>query len=820
MPNFLDSTARDFRYAFRSLAARPAFSVVAIVTIALGVGANTAIFGLVNGALLAPLPGMGDAAGLVEVSRNVGGEFQDVSYPIYLHLAENTAGLQSLAAYDLEPVSVAGSGEPRTTLSLSVSANYFDVVSVIPGEGRFFAPEEATPPASAPVAVVSEHLWRTQLGESPDIVGSLVRINGTPMTVIGVGPEGFRGHTRVPVDVFLPLGGGVQGLRSLAFLQDMESSFAELIGRVAPGASLEAVAASATAAGDQLLQAEAGAEAGSFRARVVRWTPIPASGRGVITAFLGVLMVVVGTVLLVACANVGGMLTSRAMERQGEIAVRRALGADRWRIVRQLLTESLLLFSAGGVAGVLLSVALTRLLLAFEPPLPPGFEISIDPSVDWRVLAFAMAITLATAVGFNLLPALRASRTDVAHDLAGAGRGRTQGRSRARGALIAAQMAGSTALLVIAGLFARSLVAVETVDTGWETEDRFAVNLDVAAIGSERAVGEGQYLAILERLEAHPAVASAALAAKAPLAGRSSFGEVNAAGAEPGPGRTGFEAAVNRVTTGYFTTLGVELLAGRAFDAADVEGGEPVAIVSERMAEVLWPGRSAVGERFFIGPVGSDQGLTVIGVVENTAVSDLAGVPEPFYYLPFSQWYNPQMTLLVRSNPGMGVGVPRAVRDLVHDVAPALPVETVLPLREGLAVFFLPQRLAAWVTGAVGLLGLMLAAVGVYGLTAFSVGRRTREIGVRLALGAAPGDVLRRVLQEGMRAPLIGMGIGVAVSAALATVAARFLTSISPGDPIAYGAAMAILLLTALGAALVPARRAARTDPAGSMRVE
>jgi predicted permease len=735
-------------------------------------------------------------------------------------IAENAAGFGSLAAFDLEPVSVAGGGDPQTTLSLSVTASYFDVLAIEPSLGRFFERLEASPPASAAVAVVSERFWRTRLGGDASALGSTIRVNGTPVTVIGVGPPGFRGHMLVPVDVFLPLGAGVRGLSSAASLAEPGSGVVEMLGRVEPGASLDVVAESATQVGDRLLQMETGARPGGFRARVERWAAVPAVGRGPVSAFFVVLMTVVGAVLVVACINVAGMLLSRTVEREGEIALRQALGAGRGRLARQLLTESLLLFLGGGVAGVLLAAGLVRLLLTFEPPLPSGFEVPLESRLNGRVLAFAFTLTVATGVVFNLLPVLRASRLDLTSGLSAGQRGRTRGRSRARGVLIGAQMAVCLMLLVTAGLFLRSLLSVETLDAGWDARGVYAAELDVVLAGSDEVEGRAQLREILEAAGALPGVSSSALAAKLPLAGRSSLGDVIAAGVDPPPGRTGFPAAFNRVTPGYFETLGVSLLEGRPFGAGDVSGAEPVAIVSQGMAGVLWPNGGAVGERFYVGGVGSERSFLVIGVAENAAVRDLASDPEPFYYLPFEQWYNGQMTLLVRVPTPAAPDLPARIRGVIREAAPYLPVGQVLPLEERLSFFFLPQRLAAWVTGVVGLLGLVLAAVGVYGLTAVAVGLRLREIGVRLALGAPPVEVLLRVIYQGLRAPLIGCAVGILLALVLARVASSFLATISPTDPVAFLGAAATLLGAALLAAFVPALRAARTDPARSLMSE
>jgi predicted permease len=813
----IDSALQDVRFAVRSYMSRPTFTAVAVVTIALGIGGNTAIFSLVNAAVMDGVPGVADMDRVVEISRDLEGSYFDVSYPIYRQLAEETAGLESLAAVDLEPVSVAASGDPVMTLSASVSASYFDVVSAAPARGRFFGASEATPPTSAPLAVISENFWRTRLGSDPSVVGSTLRISGTEVTVIGVAGGGFRGHSRVPVDVFLPLGVGIRGLRSAEFLGGIENGVVELIGKVQPGASLRAVASAATEAGDRLLQAELGSEPGTFQARVEPWAPIPASARGPITLFLALLMVIVGTVLIVACINVAGMLLSRSIERNAEFAVRRALGADSWRIARQLFVESLILFLAGGAAGILVSVWLTRLLLSLEPPLPAGFEITLDAGLDGRVLGFALAATVLTAIGVNLLPVLRFARPTVASGIRAA---HSPVGTRARSWLVAAQMAGSLTLLVAAALFLRALASVESLDPGWETDNVYSADLDLALIGVDGDEGRATYDEVVERIAGLPGVESVALASRPPLAGRSVFGVINVAGVEPPEGRSGFEIALNRVSANYFRTLGIDLRAGRDFGPEDTSDGALVAIVNDEMAGLLWPEQSPIGRSFSLGPVGSERSFTVVGVVENTAVADLSGEEEPFYYLPFSQWYNSQMSLLVRSMPTGGASVPSSIRQIVREVEPALPLEAVLPLRERLSVFLLPQRLAAWVSGVIGLLGLVLSAVGVYGVTAYSVEMRRREIGVRLAVGALPADIVRSVSLRALRAPLVGIAIGLVLSLLIWRAAAGFLAGVGPADPASYLAALVTLIGAAAIAAILPARRASRIDPASSLRAE
>jgi predicted permease len=816
----LDATFQDLRYAVRTGLARPAFTLVAVTTIALAVGANTAIFSLVEGALLRPPPGMGDTRGLVEISRNLEGRFFDVSYPVYRRIASDVEGLESVAAFNLEPVSVGAPGaEPRAVVGLSVTASYFDVLALRPRLGRFFAAVEATPPTAAAVAVLSEHLWRDRLREDPDIVGRRFIVNGAPVTVLGVGPPGFRGHARVPTDVFLPLGAEIPGLSSPEVLAGAGNGVVEMLGRLRPGASPEAVEVQATAAGDAALRAGTQAEAGTFRAQAHEWGPIPAVARTPVTVFLALLMAVVGVVLVVACVNVAGMFLSRSVQRRSEIAVRRAIGATRSRIARQLLTESLLLFLVGGAAGVLLSAWLVRLLLALEPPLPQGFEVGLDLGLNGRVLAFALTLTVATAVAFNVLPALGATRLEPRDGL-GAGRTHTGGRHRIRSLLVAGQMAGSVTLLVVAGLFLRSLSGLGTVETGWEAEGVLTADVDLTLLGMGEEEGRAAFQAVLDRVAALPGARSAALAAKAPLSGRSSLGLLNAAGVEPPPGRNGFEVAMNRVSPGYFGTLAVDVLEGRTFGPDAARNGARVAVVNERLAGLLWPGRSAVGGRFWAGPVGSDLGFTVVGVVENTAVGELSGVAEPFYYLPAEQWYNSSMSLFVRARPGDRTELAAAVGATLRTLLPNLPPPEVRPFTERLALFQLPQRLAAWVTGVVGLLGLALATVGAYGLTAANVGRRMREIGVRLALGASPRDVLRDVVGRGMTAPLAGMGVGLGASVLVPRLASDFLPTVSPADPVAYAVAAGVLLAAALVAALLPASRAARTDPVQNLRAE
>jgi predicted permease len=817
----LDSALQDLQFAGRMLHKKPVFATVAILTLALGLGATTGIFSLVNGVLLKDVPGLTRTAGLVLVSQaGSGGGFVDMSYPVFTHLREHSDVTDDMAAFAVRPVAVGRGDEPQVHGTLAVTGNYFPLLGLQPAIGRFPTPETSFFPTVAPTVVISHELWEKRFGADPSILGETLHVNGNPVDVIGVAPVGFRGHhTGLKVDVFIPLGLRIPGLETAASLQNPGSAVIEVMGRLRDGVTpAQAQAALTTQATSYMQEQVSGTR--PFDVRVDAWTAVPPTIRGGVTAFLTVLMAIVTLVLVMACVNVAGMILSRTTERRNEIGIRLALGAGRRRIVRQLVTESLVLFAGAGMLGVAFSLWATRVLFALRPPLPPGFTVDLDLSPDWRVMGFAVTIAMLTGLLFSLTPALNATRPRLVRALRDDPAAASPGRSRLRGFLVGTQMAVTLLLLVVAGLFIRALRTMESLHPGWRAAGVYAVSLDLELTGTSTQRGREFYDDLLARVTRLPGVEAAGLARKLPLAGRSSFGDVNAAGVDAPAGRSGFDAFLNRVSPGYFRTLDIPLLQGRDIEPADLNGAPLVAVINRTMAGRLWPGEPAVGKRFYTGAVGQGTGYEVVGVVENAKYNRLGEETLSFYYLPYRQFYDPGMTLHVRVADGSEDAVLAGMRAAIRALDPSLPVPVIQSLEESLGLFFLPQRMAAWVAGVMGLVGLVLGAVGVYGVTAFAIGQRTREIGVRIALGARADDVMRLITRQGMRAPLLGMAVGFAAAIAVTRFLAGLLAGVSPFDPLTFSAVAVGLAVVALSAVLIPARRAARVDAMVTLRTE
>jgi predicted permease len=836
----MDQWRQDVRYAVRALWKRPAFTAVAVVTLAVGIGANATIFSVANGLLLKPVPGLGNTERLVEVTRIVDGRFFDTAYPVASHYRESSDVLEDLAGFAMMPLAFsdmveAGESEPQVVMALNTTGNYFELLGVRPSIGRFFVSGEADYPRVEPVVVLSHHLWQERFGGDPAVLGRTVRINDYPVQVIGVASADFGGHlVGLTLDVFVPLGLPAPGLRTVASLDHPESGSLETLARLKPGVSRSQASQALSLEARQYLNSVVGGyDDGDYVVRVVGWGPVPAAGRTAVMAFFGVMLFLVGLVLVLASINVAGMLLSRALQRSREMAVRLSLGASRRRLVRQLLTETVVLFLVAGAAGIVLTFVMTDVMLAFRPALPEWINLRLDLTPDWRVVLFATGAATLAAIIFGLAPALQASRTDLVSALKDGAASASPSRTRLRSLMVAGQMAASLVLLVAAGLFVRSIQEFDGYDSGWRSEGVYVISLDLEYLGMNRETGRAFYAELLERVQALPGIENAAYDAKLPVGGRSSFGKINVAGVEPPEGAGGYDAYLHTVSPSYFETLDVAIERGRIFDLRDAPDTELVAVINEAMAGRLWPGREAVGERFYLGVAGEGTPVEVIGIAEN-AIHDLemlnavAGtLPPNFYYLSTTQRYSADEKLYVRPIAGRSEAL-ADVHAVIRDMAPSLPAAYAAALDELLGLFMLPQRIAAWVVGLLGFLGLLLGAVGVYGVTAVAVGQRTHEIGVRLALGARATDVLGLMMRRGLHAPVVGMVVGLGLAAAVALllvggmpgIDAGLLGRVSAFDPMTFGSVLVVLGSVAVAAVLVPSRRASRMDPARTLRSE
>lgn len=815
----MDTFLQDVRYGVRQLSRSKAVSIAAVLCIAIGVGANTTIFSVVNAILLRPIPGVPDGAGLLEMGRAQAGEpaMDTMSYPTWRDIIEGTREQVEIGLWTFSPLALSGDEEPEVVLGYSVTPGYFSVLRLEPSRGRFFDAQEGRVEAAQPVAVISHGLWQRRYGGADDIVGRTLRVNGTPTTIVGVAPEGFGGHLSViGGDVWVPLGMRAPGLADQESLDGRFNSFLLGIGRLAPGVSLPTAQSAGSAVMASLV-----AEYPRLEGTDVGMAPLgslPGFIQVLVTLFLSALMVVVGLVLMIACINVAGMLLSRGALRQREIAVRLAIGAGRRRVVRQLVTESLLLFVAGGGLGVLGAVWATRLLGAMNPPTPPPFVFTFDLALDARVLGFSLLLTLLTGLVFGLGPALRSTRPDLVPALRDEATG-SRRRTRLRAVLVGGQVAMTVLLLVAAGLFLRALVNARKIDPGFDPDGVITMTLDLELHGYDEETGKRFFRDLRTDIEAIPGVEAASVAALLPLGlpASMSFGGVNVEGFEPPPNDRAWDADLNIVSPGYFETLGIPLLQGRDFDDRDTEGAPQVAIINEAMADHFWPGGHAVGETFLTGSLEDGTPWLVIGVARDSKYSSL-GADSPFFtYLPLEQSYRSSMSLQVKTRPNTAPPLAE-IRAAVERLDPDLPFLEVIGLRDYVEVGFLPQRIAGSVAGILGIVGLLLGAVGIYGVTAYAVSQRVREIGLRKALGAERAEVVRMVVRQGMFAPLVGLAVGLLLSLAASRLLGAFLIGVSPLDPVTFGGVLVVLAAVTLLANYLPARRAARVDPMIALR--
>jgi len=814
----LDAIFQDARYALRLLGRTPGFTAIAILSLAIGIGANTAIFSLANALLIRPLPGLSDPGRLVDIGRTQSGQgFDTTNYPNYLDVRARTTTLSDVYAYRIEPLpmSLSGPDGAERVYGLMVTGNFFTVLGTHAQIGRTFTDADDKPGQNA-VTVISDKLWRTRFGADPAILGRVITITNKPYAVIGVAPRGFQGTTLIQADLWLPLSNHSTGPSGNMFTS-RAVAWLVMGGRLKPGVTVK----------------QADGELRAIGAALEREYPRENEGRGfavaassvfpgrisVIGGFIAVLMALVALILMIACVNLAGMLLARAAGRRREIAVRLAIGAARGRLVRQMLTETVVLFAGGCAAGLLLSRWLESALLSLLPELP--FPIGVGIETDWRVLGFTIGLSLAAAVLCGIAPALQASRPDLVPALKTQGLDGGPARLRLRNAFLVCQVTLALLLVIAGGLFLRALDRAVRIPPGFDQTNVDVVSLDLSLAGFKEAEAQQFAHDLLTRVRAMPGVQRAAIAVDLPLDGdRMGFGDVRIPGEDPNiRHRRSAPVDWNLVSPGLFSTLGVHLIRGRDFSDADSASAPKVAIVNESLARRLYGTEEAVGRTFEVGTPerAKPDVYTVVGIAADTHVVDLTGPIDPYVYVPLAQLYHSSVSLLVKTT---GASAIPQIRALVRQMNPGLPVTNAMPLSDVTAIGLVPQRLAGTLAGALGLVGLLLAAIGIYGVTSYAVSRRTREIGVRIALGADRTAVLRMVLRQGLVLVGIGVTIGLALGAFATQVLRSLLLGVSALDPLTFAGAALLFTGVAAAASYVPARRAARVDPMIALRAE
>lgn len=810
---------RDLRHAVRVLRKSPGFTLIAIVSLGLGIGPNTAIFSVVNGVLLrGPQADRPDR--LVDLyNQGESGRWFYSGYWLVERLREEAGDVFSgVSAWVANPAAVEENGTPTSILYELVTGNYFDVLGIAPERGRFFLPEEDSTLGTHPVTVISHAYWQSRLGGA-DALGTDLRINGRPYTIIGIAPKGFTGKALpgVQTDLWLPY----HMYPHLSPGQETNGNLG-ITARVREGVPV----ATAVAAVDALSQRiDADRKARGSKNEFVLGA-FPWSGMylhpdldGPIVAVAALLLVVVGLVLLVACINLAGFLLARATDRRREIAVRRALGAGRGAIVRQLLIESLVLGAAGGVVGLALGMLTLRALASLNMPLPLPISLSIP--LDGSVLLYTAGVSLVAGLLFGLTPALQASRSPVSQVLRDEGNAVAGGRGKLslRNVLVVGQVALSVVLLVAAGLFLRSLRATTAIDPGFDTGPAAILDLNGQASGYESGRDMVAPIdAALRTLAVTQGVTGATFVTRVPLGLGSWVRFYDVPGVPPPEGRDNHRFEYTAVSPGYFDVMGIPILAGRAFVEADGPDAPPVAIVSRALAERLWHGESPVG-RTLISIYDRDNPITIVGMADDIDVWTLGEEPRPYLYLPFPQAPAAIGAVITRGTL-RPARLQAATRDALRAADPNLFVQKMSTMDERLAdTVFLP-RMAAILIGAFAVLAVVLSTIGLYGVVSYGVARRTREMGIRMSLGAGRGDVIGLVVRGGALLAVTGVGIGILAALVASGLLQRFLIGVTGRDPLTLIAAPLFLVVVAIVAAFLPARRASKIDPMVALRAE
>ena len=813
----MKSLLQNLHYSMRMLLKNKSFAVVAILTLALGIGANATIFSFINGLLLRPIAGVERPDRLVGVytSDYSSGPYSGSSYPDYLDFKQQADVFTDLAAYDSASLNLSSVEKPERIRATLVTTNYFQVLGLGAHLGRTLGAEDDAVSAP-PVTVISYPFWQRHFGGDPSVVGRALTLNNKTYTIVGVTADSFRGmRVGDQPELWLRLeeekGESARGNRGIG-----------ITGRLRDNASLEQAQAQITAIANRLAHAYPETNMGTLAqpnsprpVAVVTESRIGPSQQSNVRSVMVLLFVVVGLVLLIACANVANLLLARASSRRREIAIRLALGSSRWRLVRQLLSESVLLALIGGAAGLIVSVWTAGLIPKF---FSANEANSLDLSIDWRVLSFTVAISFLTGIVFGLVPALQASRPQLISTLKEDKTGASLRLSRfgVRGLLVTAQVALSLLLLIGAGLFLRSLRNAVTFDPGFDTHNLLLASLATSGQQLTKPQTQAFYQELLDNLGSEPGVRSVSLSKTVPLSGGGQRRGIIIEGYEPRPNED-TELNTNVIGANYFNTLGIPVVKGRDFNAGDRVGSPGVVVVNEEFQQRYYVGQSAVGKR--VRTESEGPFLEIVGVVRTAKYRNLREAPLPFVYIPLAQEMQGDMTLLVRT-----ASDPSSLRDNVRSVVlrvnQNIPLYSVKTISEQIEAALAADRMMALLIAVFGAAALLLASVGIYGVVAFAVAQRTHEIGIRMALGARSADVLRLVVREGMSMAVAGVVVGFVGALALTRLIGSLLFGVTSTDVPTFALVTLGLLLIALIACYVPALRATKVDPLKALRYE
>ncbi|HEX5227533.1 MAG TPA: ABC transporter permease [Bryobacteraceae bacterium] len=820
----MQTLLQDVRYGWRMLAKAPGLAAVVVITLALGIAANALVFSIINGFLLRPLPvphpeQIAVLAASQKADLTLG---YSLSYPEYTDFRKQTAPFAELFGYTLGVRGLSADNRADQVLGCFVTGNYFSTLGVRPALGRLISSDEEDQPGQQPVVVLGYSYWQQRFGASLGVIGKQVRVNGHSASIVGVLPREFQG-TQILTDpgIYLPLNARMVA-DSASVLEDRSARFINVLGRLKPDVSFSQAQTSADVIATRLAK-QYPATDGTVTVRIYReWLARPFPVRNNVVPALAIFFLALAALLLLlACMNVTNVLLARSTARMREMVLRAALGAGRSRLLRQMLTETLFLGLIGGFLGVMLGLWANPgdlFRLANQP-------YRLDMSFDWHVFAYSLAASVFAGAFVGLWPALRASRADLSRSLGEGGRNETGGgRNRLRSALVIAQVAGSLMLLVVAGLFVRSLRHAETMYLGFDPNHLLNVTVDPNAIGFDQARSTEFYRQLKERIQALPGVQSVSEAYAVPMAGTNAAyaAAVHIEGQQLARDQNPPRLFFNNVDTPYFDTMRIPLLRGRAFTDLDNESATPVAIVTHYMAERFWPHQDAIGKRFtFQPPNGRPKTLEIVGVVADGKYIFIAEGPNPFFYVPLAQNFTAMRAVQVRTSVAPE-NLLQPVQKQIHALAPDLPIMDAKTMRQTLAgptglMFF---RVGAQVASGLGGIGLILAVIGLYGIVSFTAAQRTREIGIRIALGGSARDILRLILGQGVRMLIAGLAVGLIAAFALAHFTTRVLVGVSPNDPFTYLVVALMLSAITLVACWIPARRATRVDPGITLRYE